>query len=142
VTLAQDFGNLFADDYDEVRDPADESGDRRAAVTSAQAVGGAVRAAGARRHRWSSRPIREAVNERAHSAHFQSKHGLETRRFSRLGATDSYAIGQLGRESGADAFRFGIDRPEIERFCRVPGGNFPDDGPRSRLRNRSSQGGW
>ena len=40
-----------------------------------------------------------------------------------FGATDSYAIGQLGPENARDAFAR-IDRPEIEVFV-VPGGNFP-----------------
>ena len=40
-----------------------------------------------------------------------------------FGATDSYAIGNLGPEHAREAFAR-IDRPEIEVLV-VPGGNFP-----------------
>ena len=40
-----------------------------------------------------------------------------------FGATDAYAIGQLGPEHARAAFAR-IDRPQIEAFV-VPGGNFP-----------------
>ena len=53
----------------------------------------------------------------------RAKHGLETVALEGFGATDSYAIGQLGPENARDAFAR-IDRPEIEVFV-VPGGNFP-----------------
>src|SRR5207245_4398701 len=55
--------------------------------------------------------------------YFDGKHSLETVALEGFGATDSYAIGQLGPENARDAFAR-IDRPEIEAFV-VPGGNFP-----------------
>ena len=55
--------------------------------------------------------------------YFESKHGLEAVALEGFGATDSYAIGQLGPENARNAFAR-IDRPEIEVFV-VPGGNFP-----------------
>ena len=55
--------------------------------------------------------------------YFETKHGLETVALEGFGATDSYAIGQLGPENARDAFTR-INRPEIEAFV-VPGGNFP-----------------
>ena len=121
VILAQTSASLFADDYDEVVTRRMSAGAGVPAVTSAQAVGRAVRALGARRIAVVS-PYSEAVNERA-ARYFQSKHGLETVVLEGFGATDSYAIGQLGPENARDAFAR-IDRPEIEVFV-VPGGNFP-----------------
>ena len=91
------------------------------AVTSAQAVGRAVRALGARRVAIVS-PYSDAVNERA-ARYFEGKHGLDTIALEGFRASDAYAIGQLGPEHARDAFAR-IDRPEIEVFV-VPGGNFP-----------------
>jgi maleate cis-trans isomerase len=91
------------------------------AITSAQAIGRAVRALRVRRIAIVS-PYSDMVNERA-ARYFESKHGLQTVTLEGFGATDSYAIGQLGPENARDAFAR-IDRPEIEVFV-VPGGNFP-----------------
>ena len=121
VILAQTSASLFADDYDEVVTRRMSAGAGVPAVTSAQAVGRAVRALGAHRIAVVS-PYSEAVNERA-AHYFHSKHGLETVALEGFGATDSYAIGQLGPENAREAFAR-IDRPEIEVFV-VPGGNFP-----------------
>ena len=121
VILAQTSASLFADDYDEVVTRRMSAGAGAPAVTSAQAVGRAVRALGARRIAVVS-PYSEAVNERA-AHYFHNKHGLETVAVEGFGATDSYAIGQLGPENARDAFTR-INRPEIEVFV-VPGGNFP-----------------
>jgi len=121
VILAQTSASLFADDYDEVVTRRMSAGARVPAIPSAQAVGRAVRALGTRRIAVVS-PYSEEVNERA-AHYFQSKHGLETVAVEGFGATDSYAIGQLGPENAREAFAR-IDRPEIEVFV-VPGGNFP-----------------
>jgi maleate cis-trans isomerase len=91
------------------------------AITSAQAVGRAVKALGARRIGLVS-PYSEPVNERARR-YFADQHGIETVALEGFGATDSYAIGQLGPEHARAAFAR-IDRPEIEVMV-VPGGNFP-----------------
>src|SRR5215472_10602760 len=91
------------------------------AITSAQAVGCAVRALRAERIAIVS-PYSDEVNMRA-ARYFESKHGLEAVALEGFGATDSYAIGQLGPENARNAFAR-IDRPEIEVFV-VPGGNFP-----------------
>ncbi len=121
VILAQTSASLFADDYDDVTSRRMSTGAGVPAITSAQAIGRAVRALGARRIALVS-PYSEAVNRRA--AHlFATKHGLDTVALEGFGATDSYAIGNLGPENARDAFRR-IDRPEIEVFV-VPGGNFP-----------------
>ena len=121
VILAQTSASLFADDYDEVVTRRMSASAGAPAVTSAQAVGRAVRALGARRIAVVS-PYSEAVNERA-AHYFHNKHGLETVAVEGFGATDSYAIGQLGPENARDAFTR-INRSEIEVFV-VPGGNFP-----------------
>jgi arylmalonate decarboxylase len=91
------------------------------AITSAQAVGRAVRALGARRVAIVS-PYSVEVNERARQ-YFKAKHGLDTVALEGFGATDAYAIGKLGPENARETFAR-IDRPEIEVFV-VPGGNFP-----------------
>src|SRR5262247_906411 len=121
VILAQTSASLFADDYDEVVTRRMSVGSGAPAITSAQAVGRAVRALGARRVAIVS-PYSDAVNERA-ARYFKTKHGLDTVALEGFRATDSYAIGQLGPENARDAFAR-IDRPEIELFL-VPGGNFP-----------------
>src|SRR6266446_3978836 len=121
VILAQTSASLFADDYDEVVTQRMSAGAGVPAVTSAQAVGRAVRALRAHRIALVS-PYSEAVNDRA-ARYFENKHGLQTVALEGFGATDSYAIGSLGPENARDAFAR-IDRPEIEAFV-VPGGNFP-----------------
>jgi maleate cis-trans isomerase len=121
LILAQTSASLFADDYDDVVTKRMSAGAGVPAVTSAQAVGRAVRALGARRIAIVS-PYSEAVN--ASAAHyFRTKHGLEALALEGFGATDAYAIGKLGPENARAAFAR-IDRPEIEVFV-VPGGNFP-----------------
>jgi arylmalonate decarboxylase len=121
MILAQTSASLFAEDYDDTVTRRMSAGARVPAITSAQAVGRAVRALRARRIALVS-PYSDEVNQRA-ARYFESKHGLETMALEGFGATDSYAIGQLGRENARDAFAR-IDRPEIEVFV-VPGGNFP-----------------
>jgi maleate cis-trans isomerase len=121
VILAQTSASLFADDYDEVVTRRMSEGAGVPAVTSAQAVGRAVRALGARRIAIVS-PYSDEVNKRA-AHYFAAKHGLEAVGLAGFGATDSYAIGQLGPENARNGFAR-INRPEIEVFV-VPGGNFP-----------------
>jgi len=121
VILAQTSASLFTDDYDDVVTKRMSAGAGVPAITSAQAVGRAVRALGARRIAIVS-PYSVAVNERA-ARYFEARHGLETIALEGFGATDAYAIGQLGPQNARDAFAR-IDRPEIEAFV-VPGGNFP-----------------
>ena len=121
VILAQTSASLSSDDYDDVVTKRMSAGAGVPAVTSAQAVGRAVRALGARRIAIVS-PYSEPVNARA-ASYFKAKHGLETIALEGFGATDAYAIGKLGPQNARDAFAR-IDRPEIEVFV-VPGGNFP-----------------
>jgi maleate cis-trans isomerase len=121
VILAQTSASLFADDYDDVVTKRISAAAGVPALTSAQAVGRAVRALGARRVGIVS-PYSDAVNERA-ARYFEKTHGLTSLALEGFRATDAYAIGQLGPEHAREAFAR-IDRPEIEAFV-VPGGNFP-----------------
>jgi len=121
VILAQTSASLFDDDYDDVVTKRMSEAAGVPAITSAQAVGRAVQALGARRIAIVS-PYSEEVNARA-GRYFETRHGLETVALEGFGATDAYAIGKLGPENALAAFAR-IDRPEIEVFV-VPGGNFP-----------------
>ena len=121
VILAQTSASLFADDYDEIVTKRMSLGAGVPAITSAQALGRAVRALGARRIAIVS-PYSDAVNERA-AHYFATKHGLDTIAREGFRATDAYAIGRLGPEHAREAFAR-IDRPDIEVLV-VPGGNFP-----------------
>jgi maleate cis-trans isomerase len=121
VILAQTSASLFADDYDAVTVRRIRAGAGVPAITSAQAVGRAVRALGARRIALVS-PYSAAVNDRA-ARYFAEKHGLETVAREGFDATDSYAIGNLGPGNARIAFAR-IDQPQIEAFV-VPGGNLP-----------------
>ena len=121
VILAQTSASLHADDYDDVVTKRMSAGAGVPAITSAQAVGRAVRALGARRVAIVS-PYSDVVNERA-ARYFKMRYGIETLVLEGFRATDAYAIGQLGPERAREAFAR-IDRSEIEAFV-VPGGNFP-----------------
>jgi maleate isomerase len=77
VILAQTSASLFADDYDDVVTKRMSAGAGVPAITSAQAVGRAVRALKARRIAIVS-PYSDAVNERA-ARYFKEKHQLATR---------------------------------------------------------------
>ena len=121
VILAQTSASLFADDYDAVTVERISDNSGAPSLTSAQAVGRAVRALRLRRIALVS-PYSQEVNERA-ARYFAAKHGLDTIAREGFAASDSYAIGGLGPENACAAFAR-IDRPEIEAFV-VPGGNFP-----------------
>lgn len=121
IILAQTSASVFKDDYDEDVTRRMSTASGAPAITSAQAIGRAVRALGMRRIGLVS-PYSEAVNRRAAKL-FARNHGLETVAFEGFGATDSYAIGNLGPENARSAFAR-IDRAEIQAFV-VPGGNFP-----------------
>ena len=122
IGLIQTSACLFADDYDETTCARiTENSGGIPAITSAMAIGEALRALGAR-HVALVSPYSEEVNEKARR-YFETKHDLKIAALEGFAAKDSYMIGQLGPENARDAFRR-IDRPEIEAFV-VPGGNFP-----------------
>ena len=121
ISLAQTSASLFADDYDARVTQLMSAAAGVPAITSAQAVGRAVRALGARRIALVS-PYSQPVIERA-KHYYESRYDLQVVALEGFAATDSYMIGKLGPENARDAFAR-IDRPEIEAFV-VPGGNFP-----------------
>jgi maleate isomerase len=120
LILIQTSASLFADDYDEITTRRMSAAAGVPAVTSAQSVGRALRALGARRIGLVS-PYSEEVNARARH-YFSDKHSLEIAVLEGFAATDSYAIGKLGPENARAAFAR-IDRPELDAFV-VPGANF------------------
>ena len=121
IALAQTSASLFSDDYDErtIRTMQEAAG--APALTSAVAVGQAVRALGARRIALVS-PYSDAAIDRA-KRYYETRFGLQVLATAPFGATDAYAIGKLDAANARDAFAR-IDRPEIDAFV-VPGGNFP-----------------
>jgi maleate cis-trans isomerase len=121
IFLVQTSASLFADDYDETTIARITAASGAPALTSANAVGAAARALGAR-HVALVSPYSAEVNERARH-YFEGKHGLQIAALEGFAAKDSYLIGKLGPENARNAFAR-IDRPEIEAFI-VPGGNFP-----------------
>ena len=121
LILIQTSASLFADDYDEVttrRMSAAAGG--IPAITSADSMGRALRALGAKRIGLVS-PYSEEVNARARR-YFSRQHGLEIATLEGFAAKDSYAIGKLGPENARDAF-VRIESPDIDAFA-VPGANF------------------
>jgi maleate cis-trans isomerase len=120
MVLLQTSASLFADDYDEVTSRRMSAAAGVPAMTSARAVGRALRALHARRIGLVS-PYSQDVNARA-VRYFTQQHGLELAAIEGFAATDSYTIGKLGPENARDAFAR-IDHPEIDAFA-VPGGNF------------------
>src|SRR5262249_42106482 len=121
ISLAQTSASLFADDYDGVTTARISKAAGVPAITSAQAVGEAVQALGAKRIAVVS-PYSQPVIERA-KHYYETKYGLDVVAMEGFAATDSYMIGKLGPENARDALAR-IDRTEIEVLV-VPGGNFP-----------------
>ena len=121
VCLAQTSASLFDDDYDATTTQQMTAGAGVPSLTSAQAIGHAVRALGARRIALVS-PYSQDVLSRAQQ-YFERQYGVEVVAMEGFGATDSYAISTISADYATDAFTR-IDRPEIEALV-VPGGNFP-----------------
>ena len=121
IALTQTSASLFDDGYDAAAKRHMSEGANAPAITSAEALGEAVQALGARRIALVS-PYSEEVIGRA-KRYYETRFGLEVLATEAFGATDSYAIGGLSAENATDAFAR-IDRPEIEVLV-VPGGNFP-----------------
>ena len=135
VILAQTSASVFADDYDEVTTRRMSEGAGAPAVTSAQAIGRAVRALGARRIGLVS-PYSEAVNRRAADL-FQRKHGLETVALEGFGATRFLRDRQS--RPGARARRLPPHRPAGDRGPRRPRRQLSDDGLNRRMGARVRQ---
>jgi len=121
IALAQTSASLFADDYDEVSVNRMTEASGVPSLTSAQAIGRALRALGTLRIAMAT-PYSEDVIARA-KRYYESKYGITVVATESLGGTNSYAIGKM--DAGVAQAAFGrIDRPDIDALV-VPGGNFP-----------------
>src|SRR6516165_2596395 len=111
IALMQTSASLFADDYDAVavRRMTEASG--APSLTSAQAVGRALRALRAARVAMAT-PYSPEVIARA-QRYYQTKFGIAVLASESLGATDSYAIGKMDPATAEAALRR-IDGPEID----------------------------
>jgi maleate cis-trans isomerase len=121
IVLAQTSASLSADDYDAVTVKRMSAASGVPSLTSAQAIGRALKALGASRIAMAS-PYSEEVIGLARK-YYGTKYGIDTVVWESLGASDAYAIGRMDAGLVEAAFRR-IDRPEIDALV-VPGGNFP-----------------
>jgi maleate isomerase len=121
IVLAQTSASLFADDYDLVTVKRMTEASDVPSLTSAQAVGRALKALKASRIAMAT-PYSDEVIGRA-SRYYETKYGIATVASESLGAADAYAIGKMDAGMVEAAFRR-IDRPEVDALV-VPGGNFP-----------------
>ena len=121
IALAQTSASLFADDYDEVTVKRMTEASGVPSLTSAQAVGRALRALERSGSRWRRHTRKRSL--RGQSATTRRNYGITVVASESLGATNSYAIGKM--DAGVAQAAFGrIDRPDIDALV-VPGGNFP-----------------
>ena len=121
IVLAQTSASLFADDYDAVTVKRMTEASGVPSLTSAQAIGRALRALKVSRIAMATPYSQEVIGRAKH--YYETKYGLAVVASKSLGATDSYAIGKMDAGMAEAAFRH-IDRPEVEALV-VPGGNFP-----------------
>ncbi|MDR3531610.1 MAG: hypothetical protein P4L90_13785 [Rhodopila sp.] len=121
VVLAQTAASLSADDYDDriTKRMCEAAG--VPAITSAKAIGLAVRAFGARRVALVA-PFPVATIDRL-GQHYVTKYGLEVVARKSFSGADSVAYPTLGPRLARDAITRS-NRAEIDIFI-VPGGNFP-----------------
>ena len=121
IALAQTSASLFADDYDEVTTKRMTEASGVPSLTSAQAIGRALRALGTARIAMAT-PYSEDVIARA-KRYYETKYEVSVVATESLGATNSYAIGKM--DAGVAQAAFGrIDRADIDALV-IPGGNFP-----------------
>ncbi len=121
IALMQTSASLFADDYDAVAVARMTQASGVPSLTSAQAIGRALRALGTGRIAMAT-PYSEDAIARARR-YYETKYGIAVVASESLGATDSYAIGKMAPDM-AEAALQRIDRPEVEALL-IPGGNFP-----------------
>jgi arylmalonate decarboxylase len=121
VALAQTSASLFDENYDAKVKALISRNAGVPAVTSAEAIGEAVRALGFSRIGIVT-PYSAAVLDSA-KRYYETKFELSVVAMEGFGATDAYAIGKLDADTAYEAMRR-VDRPEIEVLI-VPGGNFP-----------------
>jgi len=121
IALAQTSASLFADDYDEVTVSRISEASGVPSLTSAQAIGRALRALGTLRVAMAT-PYTEETIARA-TRYYDRRYGITVVASRSLGATDAYAIGKMQAGTASEAFSH-IDRADIDALV-VPGGNFP-----------------
>ena len=121
VALAQTAASLSADDYDDRITKRMSHAAGVPAITSARAIGLAVRAFGMRRVALVA-PFPVATIDRL-GRHYASKYGLEVVASESFSGTDSVVYPTLGPGLARDAI-IRSNRPDVEIFV-VPGGNFP-----------------
>ena len=121
ISLAQTSASLFADDYDEVTVKRMTEASGVPSLTSAQAIGRALRALGTPRIAFAT-PYSQDTIARARR-YYETKYAIAVAASESLGASDSYAIGKMDAGIAQAAFRR-IDRADIDALV-VPGGNFP-----------------
>jgi len=121
IALAQTSASLFVDDYDEVTVKRMTEASGVPSLTSAQAIGRALRALGTLRIAMAT-PYSQDVIARARR-YYGTNYGVAVVASESLGATDSYAIGKMEAGMAQAAFHR-IDRADIDALV-VPGGNFP-----------------
>jgi maleate cis-trans isomerase len=121
IALAQTSASLFSDDYDGVTVSRMTEASGVPSLTSAQAIGRALKALEASRIAMAT-PYSEEVIGRARR-YYETKYGIAVVAWESLGATDSYAIGKMDAGTAEAAFRR-IDGPGVDALM-VPGGNFP-----------------
>ena len=121
VALAQTSASLFDDEYDAKVTALMASNAGVPAITSAEAIGQAVRALGMTRVGIVT-PYSTEVIQRA-KRYYEMKYGLQVVAMEGFGATDAYAIGKLDASMAFEGLRR-VDTPAIEVLI-VPGGNFP-----------------
>jgi maleate isomerase len=121
MALAQTAASLSADDYDDRITKRISEAAGVPAITSARAIGLAVRALGARRIALVA-PFPIPTIDRL-GRYYSVNHGLEVVSSDSFSGTDSVVYPTLAQSLARDAITQ-TDRPEIEVFV-VPGGNFP-----------------
>ncbi|HYC47899.1 MAG TPA: aspartate/glutamate racemase family protein [Burkholderiales bacterium] len=121
VILVQTSASLFDENYDDNVIARISAAAKVPAITSARAMGQALRALGARRIALVS-PYSEEVNALARD-YFSTQHGLEITTLLGFAAKDAYAIGQLDPQHARNAFEK-IDLSGVEAVA-IPGANFP-----------------
>ena len=102
IALAQTSASLFADDYDEVTIQRMTEASGLPALTSAQAIGRALRALGARKIAMVT-PYSEEVIARA-KRYYHGKFGIDVVACESLGASNAYAIGKMDAGAAQAAF--------------------------------------
>jgi len=121
IALAQTSASLFADDYDQVTVTRMTEASGVPSLTSAQAIGRALKALGATRIAMAT-PYSQEVIARARR-YYETKFGITVVAAESLGASNAYAIGKM--DAGVAQAAFGrIDLAEVDALM-VPGGNFP-----------------